>query len=401
MTPEEFAELQRPEIFGCIEQYGNEDPDRFAMSRHGDEGIPVRAIAEQIACRQKALRKLPGLATHSLLYTSRALEQASGERAAASKSAYICGETLLDLSGGLGIDSIFMARRFSRVLYCERDEVLSSVAAYNFRTLGVGNIEVHCGDSVRYLESIPDNTLDWVYVDPDRRNGSRRHVSLELSSPDVTALHDLILAKSTAFCVKTSPMLDISEAARKLPSLERVLVVSVDGECKELLLFCTRSGPDSGGPLVEAVCCYEDEQEVHIGPVPFMQRGRELPVAVGEWLLEPDPAILKAGLASVLGEQEALSRLNHGTGLLTGGAPRKNFPGRMFRIREIQPYKPALLKACLKKHGIDSASIQRRDFPLSVAELRRKFRLGESECHVLVFTRDASNALCCLVCERS
>lgn len=401
MTPEEFAGLQRPDVLGLIERHSDEDPDRFAMSRHGDAGIPVRAIAEQIACRQKALKKLPGLASHPLLYTSRALEQASGERAAKSKAAYMSGGTLLDLSGGLGIDSMFMSRRFSRVLYCERDEVLASVAAYNFRVFGAGNIEVHGGDSVSYLETVPDNSLDWVYVDPDRRSGSHRHVSLELSSPDVTVLHDLLLRKSRAFCVKASPMLDITEVVRKLPSLKKVVVVSVGGECKELLLFCDRSGSGPDGPLVEAVCCYENEREVHVGPVPFMLRERELFVAEGTWLFEPDPAILKAGLASLLGEQEGLSRLNHGTGLLTGQGPVERFAGRMFRIREVLPYKPGPLKKYLAKHGIGAASIQRRDFPLSVAALRKKFRLGESERHVLVFTRIASGALCCLVCQRA
>ena len=246
MTPEELQALFDPDVQELIEKHIGDDPAAFAMKFHDRNGLPVRAIAEQIACRHKAAKKLPNLSLRNLLYTTLSLEQASGERTAHYKSGLeeMAGKKLLDMTGGLGVDSAFFANRFEEVIYVERDEVLAEIASHNFRELGINNITIIRGDSTELLEVSSDNTFDWIFLDPARREKGKRSVSLEDAGPNVVKLHDLLLCKARKLCVKASPALEISALREKLLSLSQVLVLSVDRECKEVLLFCEREKAD-------------------------------------------------------------------------------------------------------------------------------------------------------------
>ena len=168
MTRDELQKLLDPNAIGLIEKHAADDPAAFALKHHNRSGLPVRAIAEQIACRRKAAKKLPKLSRRNLLYTSLSLEQASGERASSYKAGLerIEGEKMLDMTGGLGIDSIFFARRFDEVVYVERDDVLVEIASRNFEELGIRNISVVQGDSVEVLRASLDESFDWIYIDP-------------------------------------------------------------------------------------------------------------------------------------------------------------------------------------------------------------------------------------------
>ncbi|ASQ91438.1 hypothetical protein CHL67_11360 [Prosthecochloris sp. GSB1] len=399
MNREEFQQLQAPGARELIERHVAMDPADFVMRFRGRADMPARAIAEQIACRRKARKKLPELSKHNLLYTKLALEQASGEVAASFKAGLLSGGRMMDMSGGLGIDAFFFARRFREVVYCERDELLASVAGRNFRELGRSNIVTRIGDSVGELAEWPDDSFDWIYLDPARREREKRSVALEASSPDVVALHDLLLAKSRNFCVKASPLLETGALREKLPSLSEVMTVSVDGECKEVLLFCGRGTP-RGLPVVIRAACLQAGRE------PFLVSDDEgdgnaiLAGEPGEYLYEPDPAIIKARLTRVVAARFGLRFISPSVDYLTASRRVGEFPGRSFRIAETVVYKPKTFRKFLDVRGIGGASIQRRDFPLSPEEIRRKFRLKESDETYLFFTRDAAGALLCVRCSK-
>lgn len=399
MTLDELHSLLDPQVLALIDAHAGDDPAAFAMRFHGRSDLPVRAMAEQIACRKKAAVKLPSLSRFPLLYTRLALEQASGERAAEWKASLMQGRRAIDLTGGLGIDTLFLARRFEHVVSCERDEALARLAEANRRVMGVANVETRIGDSEELLAGYADDSFDWFLVDPARREHGGRSAGLTASSPDVVRLHDLMLRKAAKVCIKASPALEISGLEMQLPALSEVIAVSVDGECKEVLLLLDREHVAGKRPGIRAVCLGKEPFEIaSFGDEPPSRVVAETP---GAWLYEPDAAIIKARLTGELARQLQLSFLNRTVDYLTSAHRVEPFPGRSFRIEECRPFRQKSFRKELAKLGITNAAIQRRDFPLSVEELRKRYKIGESSERFLFFTKDASGDLIWLSCRKA
>ncbi|MFZ4524198.1 MAG: THUMP-like domain-containing protein [Chlorobium sp.] len=400
MTLTELKKLLQLEIQALLLSHHSDDPAAFAMQFHGRTELPIRAMAEQLACRQKAVKKLPTLSQHDLLYTPLALEQSSGERTAAYKASLLSGKRVLDLSGGLGVDTMFLARTFQEVVYCERDALLCAVVEHNLKVSGIANVRVMNGDSISLLAEYPDDSFDWIYVDPARREDGHRSIALEAASPDVVASHDLLLLHAQRVCIKASPALEISGLKKLLPALHTIVVVSVDRECKEILLLLERTYPSNGPVQVKAVCLNADSEEITEVAGGDGEAPRVVAAAVKGYLYEPDPAIIKARLSAVLARDSCLQFVNKSVDYLTADRKIEAFPGRTFRVVESVPYKPKSFRAFLEHHDIAGASIQRRDFPLSVEELRKQYRLLESERAFLLFTRDAAGHPLCIYAHR-
>ncbi|TNJ38998.1 hypothetical protein FGF66_06180 [Chlorobaculum thiosulfatiphilum] len=399
MTLDELHSLCDPEVLALIDAHAGDDPAAFALRFHGRGDLPVRAMAEQIACRKKAAVKLPSLSRFPLLYTRLGLEQASGERAAEWKASLMPGRRAIDLTGGLGIDTLFIARRFDEVVSCERDKVLARLAEANRRAMGIANVETRIGDSEEMLAGYADDSFDWLLVDPARREHGGRSAGLVASSPNVVLLHDLMLRKARRVCIKASPALEISGLETQLPSLFEVIVLSVDGECKEVLLLLDREHVAGKRPGIRAVC---------LGDEPFViaSSGDEPPARVvaetpGAWLYEPDAAIIKARLTGELARQLHLEFLNRTVDYLTSDRLVERFPGRRFRIEECRPFRPKSFRKELAELGITNAAVQRRDFPLSVEELRKRYKIGESSERYLFFTKNATGGLVWLSCRKA
>ena len=399
MTPEELHRLLEPDAQAFMLLHSSDDPATFAMQFHDRRELPIRAIAGQLACRRKAAKKLPLLSRRNLLYTPLGLEQASGERAAEYKASFISGKRLIDLSGGLGIDTMVLARGFQEVVYCERDQVLCALMAHNLKESGTHNVAIEKGESLALLSAYPPDSFDWIYVDPARREEGRRSIALEAASPDVVAAHDLLLRCAPKVCIKASPALELSGLKALLPSLCSIIVLSVDRECKEVLLLLERAFPAEGAVQVKAVCLKSDSGEV-TEITGDEGADRVVAVAVKGYLYEPDPAIIKARVSAVLARNAGLEFVNKSVDYLTSDKRIEDFPGRSFRVIESVAYKPKSFRSFLLRHDIASASIQRRDFPLAADELRRKYKLRESERTFLFFTRDATGHPLCIYALR-
>lgn len=400
MTLDELHRLLEPENLSLLEKHGSDEPADFAMRFQGHKDIPSRAIAEQIACRRKALKKLPTLSVTPLLFTSLALEQASSEATAAYKASLIDGERLIDLSGGLGIDAVFFSKMFREVVYCERDPVLAELARQNFRRLGISNVEIRKGESLEMLQAFPDGHFDWIFADPARREGGRRAVALSSSSPDVVAAHDLLLKKGTKVMVKTSPALELSGLRKDLPALSHIRVVSVGGECREELLLLERFLKEDRPVRRGAVLLDQDGAVMHdIAGTGLEERSPSVPVR--QYFYEPDASIIRAGLTEQLSIDLGMGFVNESVDYLTAEWFSGNFPGRAFRVVAVDRYRSKSFKAFLQRHGITAAAIQRRDFPLSPDELRIRFRLCESDSRYLFFTRDMQGEAICVYCLKT
>ncbi len=229
MTLSELELLLEPSVRDAVEANIDRDPVRIALDRH----IPAAAaVATQVKYLQRARRKLPSYYRARCILPPVAFEQASSEECAAHKSG--AGEACLDLTCGLGVDSLYLSRRFGRVVAVERDPVLAAVARENFRRLGIGNIEVVCDDA----ESVAarGGRYDMVYADPDRRDAAgRRQVLLERCSPDIAAILPQLQRLAPHLTVKNSPLFDVKEARRIFGERSRVEAVSLGGECKEVI----------------------------------------------------------------------------------------------------------------------------------------------------------------------
>lgn len=356
ITAEEFELLRTDALRQAVAAARGRDPLDVAL----DRTVPhARLVATQVKYLARAERKLPTYAAAQCILPPRAFEQASSEATAAHKA--IEGDTVLDLTCGLGVDSLCLSRRFRRVVALERDPMLARITAENLSRMGAANIEVVNTSAEEYLRQ-EGLHFDWIYADPDRRSAEgRRMVLLEACSPDILTLKPLLDRVSERLCLKNSPLFDVDEALRLFPD-SRVEVLSLGDECKEILIYA-----DGTGPLVTATA---------LGIGSFAARpGTAAPEAPAfdparaRWLVIPDVALRKARLTRLHLAGKADCWSDNGFGF--AAAEPHGVIGRVSPIESIEPYDPKRLKRGLKGRGIE---ILKRDFPLPPDELMR--RLG-------------------------
>lgn len=329
----------------------------------------------------------------------------------------------VDLTGGFGVDFSYIASRLGvKSMYVERQAHLCEVAKENFGRLGLKNAIVKNGDGIEVLHSFASKKeaaasdslgitedqsqsllktnlgLKLIFIDPARRDDAgNKVVSLKDCTPDVTLLQEEMLSKADYVIIKLSPMLDWHRAVSELNCVQEVHVISVNNECKELLLVL--SARNMGNLRIYCVndaqsfVCEESDMEassVKIAPSTLEEM---------QYLYEPNASLMKAGCFGVLSERYDARMLSKNSHLFVSQAPIEAFPGRSFRIIAISSFNKKELKRHLS--GITKANIATRNFPLSVAELRKRLKLkdgGETyifattlsdESHVLMITEKA------------
>ncbi len=401
MDIEELQSLKHPRVKEVIKAHLKDDPSSFTLTHQGKTDIPVRAIAEQIACYKKAKKKLPALSQKNLLYESVALQQSSSEATACFKQSFMSGGKLIDCTGGLGIDSIALSNSFEDIVCCEINPVLTELFSVNCKTLAVTNIEIHNTDSIELLKQFPDNTFDWLYIDPSRRNAQQRHVGFSKCEPDITPHLDLFLRKASNICIKASPAFEITEAEKQLLGLHTTIVVSVVGECKEILFLLNR---DTTGlsPLIKVVMLSrEGTVEVVVERKGDDIQSRMCSETLRRYFYIPDPAIIKARCSEKIAEEFCLSFINTSVDYMTSERCVIDFPGRIFKVEAVLPWQRKKVKQYLKEKNITKANIARRDFPLAPEEIKEMLKLGDGGEEYLFFTRDAHGKPIFIKCRKT
>ncbi|MCM1516186.1 MAG: hypothetical protein NC080_07245 [Paraprevotella sp.] len=394
MTNEEFIRLHL------------RDDVRTLALRGAGAGVDAKWCLQQIEGWQKAVDKLPAWAqTEGLWYPpSLSMEQCSSELAASYKRAVV--ERLLpetsraafaDLTGGYGIDFSYIAPLFSASDYIERNAELCRIAEHNFSALGLRGINIVCSDSIGFLYA-RSKAYDLVYLDPARRDtAGRKTVAMEDCTPDVCMLQGDLLAASEYVVTKLSPMLDICAAMARLRNVCEVHVVCVKGECKELLLVqkSVYEGMPvyhvanlTGTEILEYTCTYEEKLAAR--PVLSGNCGNDV---VGKFLYEPHAGILKAGLQDTLCQRYGVAKLHPMSNLFTSAVTVDGFPGRGFVVTGCCGFAKKELRAMLG--DVSCANLTVRNFPATVAELRKKLHLREGGDVYLFATtmEDGSRAL--------
>ena len=376
MKREELEILLKPEVREAIKINLERDPLKVAL----DKSVPhAREVATQVKYLQRARKKLPTLFKAQAIIPDRGFEQSSSEESAAAKP--LEGNTLLDLTCGLGIDTLHFSRRFMRVISLERDAVLSDIVRENLRRMGIDNVEVITTSAEEYLDSCREH-FDWIYVDPDRRTeDGKRMVRLEDCSPNVIALRDKMLSIGNKIAIKNSPLFDVEEAFRLFPEASGE-VVSLAGECKEVMI-------------------YIDSEPAHIaahaigrGRVKILKSEIEDCICKGSfspdnynYLIIPDVALQKARIVAqaLLGEANIWSNNSFG---FAHNLPQ-NAIGRIERISRIEPFDIKQLKREFKGVGCD---ITLREFHMSVDELRKRCGMKSGDKQKLAFTKIQGSA---------
>lgn len=354
-----------------IRDHAHDDIRQLALQGGKYPDIDLKTALQQIAGRQAVRTKLPSwYLADGLWYPAHLpLEQCSSEVTARYKASLCAGDTLVDLTGGFGVDCVCMAAGFRSAVYVERQEELCTLARHNFPLLLAGYIDIRQGNGVDFLESMPP--VDCIFIDPARRSEQgRKTVLLADCEPDVGQLESLLLSKAGKVIIKLSPMLDISLALKQLPSASEVHVLSVQNECKELLMVLQRQAPRA----VTIHCLNfaatrqafsftrEAEHEALCAYTPH----------IGTYLYEPNASILKAGAYKSICQTYNLHKLHPSSHLYTSDEVVAGFPGRTFRVTGWGPVKDKTLIS-----GISKANVAVRNFPLSADELRKKLRLKE------------------------
>ena len=376
MTNEEYIDLHRL------------DDVRTLALRSAPEGIDIKWCLQQIEGWQKAREKLPRWAgTDGLWYPPvLSMEQCSSEQTAEYKRGIVCRllpedsgrQAFADLTGGYGIDFSYLAPLFGTSTYVERNPELCRIAGHNFGHLYLDGASVVCADSTEFLEQ-GGLACGLVYLDPARRdNAGRKTVAIADCTPDVVQLQDRLMESSRYVVVKLSPMLDISAALSVLRHVREIHVVSVRGECKELLFVLDSTY--EGSPtyyaanlgLADEVFSCTDEQRKR---APLRVAEEHVASASATCLYEPHASILKAGIQDVLCERYGVAKLHPMSNLFVSASPVQDFPGRSLRIVASCGFNKKELRTMLA--GVSKANITVRNFPASVAEIRKKLRLAE------------------------
>jgi 16S rRNA G966 N2-methylase RsmD len=325
------------------------------------------------------------------------MEQCSSEATAIYKAGLVEGDTFADLTGGFGIDCSFLSRKFKQADYVERQSELCELAMHNFPLLGL-NIGVHNEDGVEYLKQM--HPVDVLFLDPARRDGhGGKTVAISDCEPDVSALEDLLVEKAKKVMVKLSPMLDLSLALKALKYVREVHIVSVNNECKELLLLLEKS-TDSSEIVIHCEQITSTGEHQHYAFTQEQERTSDCPLAaeVGAYLYEPNASILKAGAYRSLTQAYEVKKLHVSSHLYTSPNYIEDFPGRRFQVEVVSGFGKKELKTLLQ--GLEKANLTIRNFPSSVADLRKRLKLKEGGEDYIFATTLADESKVLIKCKK-
>ncbi|MFC7522950.1 hypothetical protein ACFQRK_03285 [Parapedobacter sp. GCM10030251] len=362
-----------PEVQRYLHEHEAVPPSDIAMQRSPFADVSSLELAQQLDARKRCRKKLPlWYKTPYIYYPEKvSIEQASSEATADYKAALIPpAQRVIDLTGGMGVDAFFFARTAKMVVHCETNQALSRIAQHNAAQLEATQMQFIATDGLTYLTSQADDAFDYLYVDPSRRLGQRKVFRLEDCEPDVVGVQDELLQKAEKNLIKCAPLLDISAAVERLRKVSEVHIVSVDNECKELLLV--RSRTFDGIPRVVVAALQGGRTET----LTFDITAEKTAVAeLGDperYLYEPDASLLKSGAFKWISQHYGIRKLGTHTHLYTSSQRIANFMGKMFCIDKVVQY------ADFKKSKLPvQASVTARNFPLKVEALRRRHRIRD------------------------
>ena len=354
-------------------------------------------IINQIEAKNRCKNKLnTWFETDNIYYPNKLnIEQTSSEVTAKHKASLIKGKSLIDVTGGFGVDCFYFAKQFETVMHCELNTDLSKIVAHNNSVFKIENINCVATNGIDYIIN-NDTTYDWIYIDPSRRNDAKGKVfMLSDCLPNVPQHLDNLFEKSNNIMIKTSPLLDISLGIKELDFVKEIHCIAVNNEVKELLWILDKGFDQS----VKIITTNIKKDKKH-NFVFFLNEEANATVNYSKpltYLYEPNSAVLKSGAFNSIAEQLNVFKLHKHSHLYTN-EQLIDFPGRRFKIETIAPYNKKRFKQQFK---LDKANFTTRNFPETVAQLRQKLKVKDGGTDYLFFTTDEDNNKIVIHCSKA
>ena len=387
--------ILQPEVQQFINKNLKTDLPKLILKGSEFPEIAIQELANQIVAKQKSEKKLPTFFNGSEIYYPNKIniEQTSSEITAQYKASLISGDTIIDVTGGFGVDSYYFSKQFQQVIHCEINEQLAEIVSHNFKQLNVTNCTTFSGNGINFLKESQQH-FDCIYVDPSRRNEAKGKVFLlKDCMPYLPPKIDFLFTKTNQILVKLSPILDITNTINELKNVKEVHVIAVHNEVKELLFLLEKDY--SNKIEIKTVNLKKDHNEV----LDFEYQSETTSVysAPQNYLYEPNAAILKSGGFHQINHQLEVDKIQQHTHLYTSDK-QVDFPGRTFVIQSVFPYH----KKKINKQLTDKkANITVRNFPKTVAQIRKETKLKDGGDTYLFFCKNYDEKLIVIVCKKA
>ncbi|MBE0423783.1 MAG: class I SAM-dependent methyltransferase [Lutibacter sp.] len=382
------------EVQDYINAHLKSDVTKLILKGSPFENVSIQEIAEQLLAKNSCEKKLPRWFNAENIYWPNKLniEQTSSEITAKYKSDLVSGKTLMDITGGFGVDTYFFSQKVAKITHCEIYEELATMVNHNFKQLNVKNITTYIGDGIEFLDKSKEK-FDWIYADPSRRNDAKGKVFLlEDCLPNIPENLDLLFQKTNHILLKVSPILDLKSAINELNNVKEIHVVAVENEVKELLFLLEKNYTQN----IEIKTINLNKEEIQTFNFSLNKEASATYSEQKKYLFEPNSAILKAGAFQQISAHLKIDKLHQHSHLYTSDK-LIDFPGRRFEIKHSASYdKKQLLQFIPTK----KANITTRNFPETVAQIRKKTGLKDGGNQYLFFTTDVNNKHLVLICEK-
>ena len=365
---------------------------KLVFSKSPFEVVTIKELIQQIDAKKKSKNKLPSWYHSAKIYYPPKLniEQCSSEITAKYKASIIEGDKIADITGGFGIDSYYFSKTFKTVHHFELNKCLSEITAHNFLVLKRNNIQCFAEDG---LKNILKEQYDVIYADPSRRHEDKGKVFfLKDCEPDIPFHLPVLLKNCKKLLIKTSPMLDISVGLNELKFVSELHIVAVKNDVKELLWVIKPNF--KGIPHIKTININKDHKDVfNFNLNDTSKVDYDIPK---KYLYEPNAAIMKSGAFDLISVRYQIKKLHKHSHLYTSDE-LISFPGRKFVINKVTPYQ--------KKHfkefsTIEKANISIRNFPESVAYLRKRLCIKDGGDLFLFFTITNGNKKIIVSCTK-
>ena len=359
------------------------------------ETATTKEIIEQIEAKKRSEKKLPTwFKTENIYYPNKLnIEQTSSEVTAKYKTYLVSGNSLIDLTGGFGVDTYYFSKQIENIIHCEINESLSELVKHNYKALHVKNIECLNDNGIEALKRI-NQPFDWIYIDPSRRDNTKRKVFLLSDcTPNVKTFQGLFLKYAKHVMIKTSPLLDIKATRNDLKFVKELHIVAVNNEVKELL-WILEPNYQSNFRIKTVNLTTQNKQKFEF----IFEDESDVSAEYSQpltYLCEPNSAILKAGAFNSVSSVLNIPKLHKHSHLYTSERII-DFPGRCFKIEKIISFN----KKAFAKEKIGKANVTTRNFPLSVGDIRKKLKIKDGGSTYLFFTTNIKDEKVILICSK-
>ena len=364
------------DIIKWIDEHRNDDTTKLRLScRKKDDASIYEYAIMQIECRKKVAKKLRNTlqTPHFVFPTTLSAEQCTSDDLAEFHSTLINeGETILDMTSGLGIDAFHLAQKAKHVTAIDLNEDVAQALSINAKALNITNFTGINADSVEYLKNSTEH-FDTIFIDPARRgDGGKRLFALSDCQPNVIELIDIIKQHCNKLIVKASPMLDATQVLRELPDTTDLYAIGTRQECKELVAVIDFK-KSKGAPTLH--CITEQNDFTYTHETEMNSTALYGNISEDMYIYEPYPAVMKMQPSKTLSQQYNAIKLHQHTHLYASAQIIADFPGVCYKIERIYPFSSRTIKEITKDYP--RANVAVRNFILSADELRKRLKIKD------------------------